>query len=75
MPIFTANLFGTKFEQYEKLFFSPEIDLNFEDLETDSNASTSLKNFQKSSIKSPIRKKLYLTVIELFAKFEIFKLG
>ncbi len=34
---------GTKFEQYENLFFSPEIDLSIEDLETNTNASTNLK--------------------------------
>ena len=31
---------GTKFEQYENLFFSPEIDFSVEDLSTNSNAST-----------------------------------
>ena len=35
--------FGTEFEQYENLFFSPEIDLSIEDLETNSKASTNLK--------------------------------
>jgi outer membrane protein insertion porin family len=35
--------FGTKFEQFENLFFSPEIDLSFEDLSTNSNASENLK--------------------------------
>ncbi len=34
---------GTKFEQYENLFFSPEIDLSVEDLKTNSSASNSLK--------------------------------
>ncbi len=34
---------GTKFEQYENLFFSPEIDLSIEDLKTTSKASTNLK--------------------------------
>ncbi len=34
---------GTKFEQYENLFFSPEIDLSIEDLKTNSSASKSLK--------------------------------
>ena len=33
---------GTKFEQYKDLFFSPEIDVSFEDLETNSSASSSL---------------------------------
>ena len=30
---------GTSFEQFEKLFFSPEIDLNLEDLSTNNTAS------------------------------------
>tara|TARA_B100000963_G_scaffold361695_1_gene398760 strand:+ start:800 stop:3049 length:2250 start_codon:yes stop_codon:yes gene_type:complete len=34
---------GTRFEQYENLFFSPEIDLSIEDLKTTSKASTNLK--------------------------------
>jgi outer membrane protein insertion porin family len=34
---------GTKFEQYENFYFSPEIDFSLEDLETNNNASTSLK--------------------------------
>tara|TARA_B100001121_G_scaffold256689_1_gene234640 strand:+ start:1298 stop:3547 length:2250 start_codon:yes stop_codon:yes gene_type:complete len=34
---------GTRFEQYENLFFSPEIDLSLEDLTTNSSASTNLK--------------------------------
>ena len=34
---------GTRFEQYENLFFSPEIDLTLEDLKTNSNASDALK--------------------------------
>jgi outer membrane protein insertion porin family len=34
---------GTKFEQYENLFFSPELDFSIEDLKTNSSASTSLK--------------------------------
>jgi outer membrane protein insertion porin family len=42
----TGFSLGTKFEQYENFFFSPEIDLNFEDLETNSNASTALKKQQ-----------------------------
>ena len=35
---------GTKFEQYENFYFSPEIDFSLEDLETNDSASTSLKN-------------------------------
>jgi len=34
---------GTKFEQYENFYFSPEIDFSLEDLETNSSASSSLK--------------------------------
>ncbi len=34
---------GTKFEQYENLFFSPEVDFNVEDLTTNSNASNNLR--------------------------------
>jgi len=34
---------GTSFEQYENLFFSPEIDISFEELETTSLASAPLK--------------------------------
>ena len=39
---------GTRFEQFENLYFSPEIDLSFEDLETNDNASTSLKKQEGS---------------------------
>ncbi len=34
---------GTRFEQYENLFFSPEIDFTIEDLSTNSTASSNLK--------------------------------
>ncbi|MBD1153525.1 outer membrane protein assembly factor BamA [Pelagibacterales bacterium SAG-MED24] len=34
---------GTEFEQYENLFFSPELSLAFEDLKTNSTASTQLR--------------------------------
>ena len=34
---------GTEFEQYENLFFSPEIDISIEDLKTNSSASSGLK--------------------------------
>ena len=34
---------GTKFAQYENLFFSPEIDLSIEELKTDSTASANYK--------------------------------
>ena len=39
---------GTEFEQYENLFFSPEISLAFEDLETNAKASTNLKKQEGS---------------------------
>ena len=35
--------FGTKFEQYENLFFSPELDFSLEDLKTTDKASNNLK--------------------------------
>ena len=35
--------FGTTFEQYENLYFSPEVSSSFEDLETTSTASKNLK--------------------------------
>ncbi len=47
--ITTAGLsLGTTFEQYENLFFSPEIDFTQEDLTTNSNASKSLKKQEGS---------------------------
>ncbi len=39
---------GTRFEQYENLFFSPELSLSLEDLETNSTASTNLKKQEGS---------------------------
>ena len=39
---------GTKFEQYENLFFRPEIDFETEDLTTNSNASSTLKKQEGS---------------------------
>lgn len=39
----TGFSIGTEFEQYDNLFFSPEIDLSLEDLKTNSSASSSLK--------------------------------
>ncbi len=39
---------GTSFEQKENLFFSPELALSFEDLETNSTASTNLKKQEGS---------------------------
>ena len=35
---------GTKFEQYENFYFSPEIDFSLEDLETNDSASSSLRS-------------------------------
>ena len=39
---------GTRYEQYEKLFFSPELDFTQEDLTTNSNATNSLKRQEGS---------------------------
>ena len=39
----TGLSIGTEFEQYENLFFNPSLDLNFENLETNSSASNTLK--------------------------------
>ena len=39
---------GTRFEQYENLFFSPELSLSIEDLKTNSTASTNLKKQEGS---------------------------
>ncbi len=39
----TGFSLGTRFEQYENLFFSPEISVAIEDLKTNSTASTQLK--------------------------------
>ena len=39
---------GTKLEQFENLFFSPEVDFTQEDLETTSKASTNLKKQEGS---------------------------
>ena len=39
---------GTEFEQKENLFFSPELSIDFEDLETNSSASTNLKKQEGS---------------------------
>ena len=39
---------GTEFEQYENLFFRPELDFAIEDLETNSTASTNLKKQEGS---------------------------
>ena len=44
----TGFSFGTTYEQYENLFFSPEIDFSFEDLETNLTASSSLKKQEGS---------------------------
>jgi len=39
----TGFSLGTEFEQYENLFFSPEVAISFEDLKTNATASTQLK--------------------------------
>jgi outer membrane protein insertion porin family len=39
---------GTEFEQYENLFFRPELDFSIEDLKTNSTASTNLKKQEGS---------------------------
>ena len=39
----TGLSIGTEFEQYENLFFNPSLDINFENLETNSSASKTLK--------------------------------
>ena len=44
----TGLSLGTDFEQYENFFFSPEISVNFEKLETNSSASTELKKQEGS---------------------------
>ncbi len=44
----TGFTLGTRFEQYENLFFNPEISLILEDLETNSTASTALKKQEGS---------------------------
>ena len=42
----TGFVLGTGFEQYENVFFTPEINVQFEDIEVDSSASTSIKNME-----------------------------
>ncbi len=44
----TGFSLGTTFEQYENLFFSPEFDISFEDLETNSTASDALRKQEGS---------------------------
>ncbi len=44
----TGFTLGTRFEQYENLFFNPEISLILEDLETNSSASDALKKQEGS---------------------------
>ncbi len=44
----TGFSLGTTFEQYENLFFSPEISLSLTDLETNSSATTNLKKQEGS---------------------------
>ena len=42
----TGFTLGTNFEQYENIFFSPQINLEWEDIETDSTASTQIKKME-----------------------------
>ncbi len=42
----TGFVLGTGFEQYEDFFFSPEIDVTFEEVEVDSSATKSIKNME-----------------------------
>jgi len=42
----TGILLGTGFEQYENLFFSPALDITFEEVEVDASASKSIKNME-----------------------------
>jgi len=42
----TGLSFGTSFEQYENIFFSPRIDTAFEDIEVDSSASAQIKKME-----------------------------
>ena len=42
----TGFRIGTKFEQYENIFISPEFSLAFEDIEVDDTASTGVKNME-----------------------------
>ena len=39
----TSLSFGTRYEQFENVFFSPQIDLSFENLSTNANASNTFK--------------------------------
>ena len=42
----TGFVLGTGFEQYEDIFFTPEINIQFEDIEVDTSASTAIKNME-----------------------------
>ncbi len=42
----TGFVLGTGFEQYEDIFFTPEINVQFEDIEVDASASTAIKNME-----------------------------
>ena len=42
----TGFVLGTGFEQYEDVFFTPEINVQFEDIEVDASASTAIKNME-----------------------------
>ena len=42
----TGFVLGTGFEQYENVFFTPEINVQFEDIEVDASASTAIKDME-----------------------------
>ncbi len=42
----TGFVLGTGFEQYEDLFFSPELTIAFEEIDVDESASTAIKNME-----------------------------
>ena len=42
----TGIMTGTSFEQYERVFFSPDLSLAWEDIEVDSTASTAIKKME-----------------------------
>ena len=44
----TGFSLGTRYEQYENLFFNPELSISLEDLETNSSASSALKRQEGS---------------------------
>ena len=42
----TGLVLGVGFEQYEDLYFTPELNVAFEDIEADASASTAIKNME-----------------------------